>query len=39
VREDYNAGVQEFTVTFERDGVPGTKIFKAPPKKKTTTDK
>ena len=39
VREDYNAGVQEFTVTYERDGVPGTKIFKAPPKKKTTTDK
>jgi membrane-associated protease RseP (regulator of RpoE activity) len=35
VREDYNAGVEEFTVTYERDGVPGTKIFKAPAKKKT----
>jgi hypothetical protein len=34
VREDYNAGVEEFTVTYERDGVPGTKIFKAPKKKK-----
>lgn len=33
VRTDYNAGVQEFVVTFEREGVPGTKIFKVPPKK------
>lgn len=33
VRTEYNNGVQEFVVTFERDGVPGTKIFKVPPKK------
>ena len=34
VRTEYNNGVGEFVVTYERDGVPGTKIFKAPPKKK-----
>ncbi|MCB9931801.1 MAG: hypothetical protein H6841_00090 [Planctomycetes bacterium] len=33
VRTQYNAGTEEFVVTFERDGVPGTKIFKAPKKK------
>jgi len=34
VRTQYNAGTEEFVVTYERDGVPGTKIFKAPQKKK-----
>ena len=33
VRTQYNAGTKEFVVTYERDGVPGTKIFKAPKKK------
>ena len=33
VRTEYNNGVQEFVVTYERDGVPGTKIFKVPKKK------
>lgn len=39
VRTDYNSGVQEFVVTFERDGVPGTKIFKVPPKKNSDDGK
>lgn len=39
VRTDYNNGVQEFVVTFERDGVPGTKIFKVPPKKNNNENK
>ena len=39
VRTEYNSGVQEFVVTFERDGVPGTKIFKVPPKKKSDENK
>ena len=33
VRTEYNNGVEEFIVTFERDGVPGTKRFKVPKKK------
>ncbi|MCA8916689.1 MAG: hypothetical protein KDB90_14950 [Planctomycetes bacterium] len=33
VRTEYNNGTEEFVVTFERDGVPGTKIFKVPKKK------
>lgn len=33
VRTQYNAGTTEFNVTFERDGVPGTKVFKVPQKK------
>ncbi|MCB9933698.1 MAG: hypothetical protein H6841_09775 [Planctomycetes bacterium] len=33
VRTQYNAGTEEFVVTYERDGVPGTKIFSAPKKK------
>jgi hypothetical protein len=35
VREDYNAGVTEFRVNYEREGVPYTKTFNAPAKKKT----
>lgn len=38
VRQDYDAGVEEFTVEYERDGLPGRKIFKAPKKKNTGTD-
>lgn len=38
VRTDYNAGVTDFVVTFERDGVPGTKIFKVPQKKNNDAD-
>jgi len=33
VRTQYNAGTEEFVVTYEREGVPGTKIFSAPKKK------
>ncbi|MCA8911780.1 MAG: hypothetical protein KDB82_08745 [Planctomycetes bacterium] len=33
VRTEYNNGVEEFVVTYERDGVPGTKRFKVPKKK------
>lgn len=36
VRTDYNNGVEEFTVDYERDGVPGRKIFRAPKKKAET---
>jgi hypothetical protein len=35
VRTQYNNGVEEFVVTYERDGVPGTKHFKVPHKKKS----
>lgn len=33
VRTDYDAGVERFEVTYERDGVEGTKVFIAPKKK------
>jgi hypothetical protein len=31
---DYKNGVTRFEVVYERDGVPGTKVFNVPPKKK-----
>lgn len=39
VREQYNAGIEEFRVDLERDGVPMQKVFRAPAKKKTEKDK
>ncbi|MCA8919473.1 MAG: hypothetical protein KDB32_10370, partial [Planctomycetes bacterium] len=39
VRTEYNSGVQEFVVTYERDGVPGTKRFNVPKKKSTDENK
>lgn len=33
VRTEYNAGVEEFVVTYDRDGLPFTKRFKVPKKK------
>lgn len=33
VREQYNAGIEEFRVDLERDGVPMQKVFRAPKKK------
>lgn len=33
VRTDYDAGIERFEVTYERDGVQGTKVFIAPKKK------
>lgn len=33
VRADYDAGVNDFTVTYRRDGQEGTKHFKAPARK------
>ncbi|GIK52731.1 MAG: hypothetical protein HUU03_01500 [Planctomycetaceae bacterium] len=34
VRQQYDSGVSEFEVLFERDGVPQRKMFKVPQKKK-----
>lgn len=39
VRAEYNAGKEEITVDYERDGQPGRKIFRVPRKKNTEPNK